>query len=147
MRFTGNFFSESAHVHGGSSNHVLVPLVACTVGATASGAVILSLVGSSMTQPAVSSISPQAIVRNADTSEPTKTAQDQPMVETPLPPAVTSKVSGRDERVTQTEADHQAEVQSQHSQKHSRQRSREPHWRGRFAHAYWRLPRFSSWRY
>jgi hypothetical protein len=147
MRFTGNFFSEGAHVRGGSSNHtLLVPLVACAVGASASGAVILSLAGSTMTQPGVSSISPRAIVQNADTSEPTKTAQDRPMVETPPRPAVTSMVSGRDELVTQTEAEHQAEVHSQRSRKHSQQRSREPHWQLRFAHAFSPWPHFSSGR-
>jgi hypothetical protein len=146
MRFTGNFFSERAHVRGGSSNYaLLVPLVTCAVGATASGAVILSLVGSPMTQPGVSTISPRAIVRNAGTSEPTKTAQDRPMVETPPPPAVTSKVSGGDELVTQTEAEHQAEVHSQQSRKHNQQRTREPHRHERFAHAFSPLPRFSSW--
>ena len=144
MRFTGNFFSEGAHVRGGSFNHtLLVPLVACAVGAAASGAVMLSLVGSAMTQPGISSISPRAIVRNAGTSEPTKTAQDRPMVERPLQPAVTSIVR-RDELVTQTEAEHRAEVHSQQSRKHGQQRSREPYWQRRFAHAFWPWPRFSS---
>jgi hypothetical protein len=68
------------------------------------------------------------------------------MIDNPLPPGVTSKVSGRDERVSQSEAEHQAEVHSQQLQKHSQQRSREPHWHRRFAHAFWR-PRFGSWRY
>jgi hypothetical protein len=131
---------------GGSSNHpLLVPLVACAVGATASGAVILSLVGSPMTQPGVSTISPRAIVRNAGTSEPTKNAQDRPIVETPPRPAVTNMVLGRDEPVTQTESEHQAEVHNQQSRKHSQQRSREPHWHGRFAYGFSPLSRFSSW--
>ena len=87
MRSTGNFFSTRR----GSSNHtLLVPLVACAVGAAASGAVILSQLGSPKTQPGVSSISPRAIVRNVGASEPTKTAQDRPIIETPLRPAVTS---------------------------------------------------------
>ena len=138
MRSTGNFFSARR----GSSNHtLLVSLVACAVGAAASGAVILSLVGSPMTQPGVSSFSPRAIVRNSGASEPTKTAQDRPMVETPPPPAVTSMVSGRDELVTQTEAE-QADRQSR---KHSQQRSRKRHWQGRFAHAFSPMPRFGSW--
>ena len=142
MRFTGNFFSERAHLRGGSPNHTfLVPLVACALGATASGAVILSLVGSSTTQPGISSISPRAIVRNAGTSEPTKTAQDRPIIETPLRPAVTSAVSGRDELVTQTEA----EPAGQQSRKHSQQSSRKRHWQRRFARAFSPLPRFGSW--
>ena len=141
MRFTGNFFSEW-HLRRGSSNHtLLVPLVACAVGAAASGAVILSLVGSPMTQPGVSSISPRAIVRNVGASEPTKTAQDRPMIETLLRPAVTSAVSGRDELVTQTEA----EPAGQQSRKHSQQSSRKRHWQRRFARAFSPLPRFGSW--
>jgi hypothetical protein len=142
MRFTGNFFSEGHHVSGGRSSHtLLVPLVACAVGATASGAVVLSLVGSPVTQQSVSSSSPRAIVRAASTSEPTETAKNQPMVEMP-PPAVTTKVSGRDEPVTK--AEHQAEVHNQQSRKHSQQRSRERYWQGRFAHTFWSSSRFSS---
>ena len=146
MRFTGNYFSEWAYGRGVSSNHtLLVPLVACAVGATASGAVILSLAGSPATQPSVSSNSPRVIVRSAGTSEPTENAQDRPMVETPPRPAVTNMASGRNEPVTQTESEHQTEVHSQQSRKHSQQHSREPHWHGRFAHAYSPLTRFSSW--
>src|SRR5215472_12112041 len=64
MRFTGNFFS-------------VVPLVACAVGATASGAVLFYPAGSPITQPDASSISPRAIVvRNAVSSEPTQTAKN-----------------------------------------------------------------------
>jgi hypothetical protein len=66
------------------------------------------------------------------------------MVEMPLPPAVSTKLSGRDEPVTQTEAEHQAEVPNQQSRKHSQQRSRERYWQGRFAHAFWSSPRFGS---
>jgi hypothetical protein len=148
MRFTGNFFSEWAHVRGGSSNHALfVAVVACAVGATASGAVILTLVGSPTTQPSVSSISPRAIVRNTGASEATKTAQDQPTVEILPRPAVTGMVAGRDEPATKTEEDHQAEVNGQESRKHSRAliRSREPYWRRPFARAFSPSPRFSSW--
>jgi hypothetical protein len=144
MRFTGNFFSEADVRRGGSNYTLLVPLVACAVGATASGAVLLYLVGSPITQPGASSISPRAIVRNAATSEPTETAKTQPVGEMPLPPAVTSKVSGRGEPVTQTEAEHQAEVHNQQSRKHSQQRSRERYGQGRFAHAFWSSSRFSS---
>ena len=141
MRFTGNFFSETRR---GSSNHsLLAALVACALGATASGAVILSLAGLPTTQPRVSSISPRAIVRNAGSSEPTETTQNRPVVEKP-PPTISSTVSGRDKLVTQTEAEHQVEVHSEQSRKHSQQHSREPHWQRRFAHAFWQLPRFSS---
>ena len=146
MRFAGNFFSEWGQ--GKSSHHtLLVALVACAVGATACVAVILSLVGSPTTQPAVSSDSPRAIVRNAGASEATKSAQAQPMVETPSRPAATAVVSGRDEPATQAQVDHQAELHSQESRKHSRVviRSREPYWWRPFAHASSQSPRFSSW--
>jgi hypothetical protein len=148
MRFTGNFYSEWAHARGGSSNRTLFfALVACAVGATASGAVILSLVDPPSTQPGVPSISQRAIVRNTNVSETTKTAQDQPAVETLPRPAATAMVSGRDEPATQTEEHHQTEVPSQESRKHSRvvTRSREPYWRRPFAHAFWSSPRFGSW--
>ena len=140
MRFTGNFFSETRR---GSSNHsLLAALVACALGATASGAVILSLAGPPTTQPGVSSISPRAIVRNAGTSEPTQAPQNRPVVETPT--TISSTVSGRDKLVTQNEAEPQVEVHSQQSPKHSQQHSRGPHWQRRSAHAFWQLPRFSS---
>lgn len=140
MRFTGNFFSEGAHLRGGRSNHsFLVPLVACAVGATASGAVVLSLMGSPVPQPGPSSIPPRAIVRNAAPSG-TETAKIQPVVETPLPSAVTAKVSDRDEPVTQTEAEQPVEVHDQQSRKHSQQHTRERYSQGRFRP----FPRFSS---
>jgi hypothetical protein len=145
MRFTGNFYSEWDHARGGSCNRtLLVVLVACAVGATASGAVILSLVGSPSTQPGVPSISQRAIVRNTSASEATKTAQDHPGVEAPPRPAATAMVSGHDEPATQTEEDHQTEVHSQKSRKHSRvvTRSHEPYWRRPFAHAFSPSPRF-----
>ena len=145
MRFTGNFYSEWANARGNHS--LLVALVACAVGATAGGAVMLSLVGSPVTHPGVSSISPRAIVRNAGTSEASKTVQDQPTVETPPRSAAIGMVSGRDEPATQTEEDGQAEVHSHESRKHGRVviPSHEPHWRRPFAHAFSPLPRFGSW--
>jgi len=141
MRFTGNFFSEGAHLRGGRSNHTfLVPLVACAVGATASGAVVLSLMGPPVPQsPGPSSVPPRAIVRSAGPSG-TETAKNQPAVETPLPSAVTAKVSDRDEPVTQTVAEQQAEVHDQQSRKHSQQHTRERYSQGRFRP----FPRFSS---
>jgi hypothetical protein len=137
-------FPEGSHVLGGRSSHaLLVPLVACAVGATASGNVIFSLVGSPTAQQGVSSTSsPRAIVRAAGTSL-TETAKNQPAVNTSLPPAVTTKVSSRDELIPETEAERQAEMRSQQSQKHSRQSSRGSHWQGRFTHA-WSWTRFSS---
>ena len=145
MRSMGNYHSKWADARGDTRRTFLVTSVACAVGATASGAVILSLVGSPATQPSVSSASPRAIVRSAGTSGPTENAQDRPVVEIPLRPAVTSMASGRDEPVTQMESEHQTEAHNQQSRKHSQQHSREPHWHGRFAHAFSGLPRFSSW--
>ena len=161
MRLMGNYYSEWADTRGNTRHTILVTLVACAVGATASAAVIFSLASSSTTQPGVPSISPQAIVRNGSSEVP-KTAQDGPAVEpTPSPqaivrnagapdipkatqdgpvesmppPAPTNMASGRAEPATQTEAEHQTEAQSQQSRKHGRvvRRWREPYWR-RFAH-------------
>ena len=142
MRFTGNFYSESAHTRGVSSNHpILVPLLACVVGAAASGAVILSLAGSSTTQPGVLSISPRAIVRNIGESETNKTVQDRPTAETSVRPTGTNEVT------TQTDAEHQPEANKQESRKHRRvvTRSRESYWRGRFGRSFSQLPHFSNW--
>lgn len=143
MRWNGTSYSEWAPVRRERA-HILVVLVACAIGATTSAAVILSLGDFPITQTGVPPISPRAIVRNVrSTSESNKTVQDRPMVGS-LPSAVTSIVSGRDEPVAQTEAEHQGEVHSQQSQRHRQQRSREPHWQGRFAHGFWRVTRFSS---
>jgi hypothetical protein len=160
MRLIGNYYSEWSDTRGNKRHTLLVTLVACAVGATASAAVIFSLANSTTTQPDVPSISrqaivrdvrasevqttqdgpvvkptpsPQAIVRNASASDAPKTAQDGPVEPTPRP--ATSMASGRDEPVTQTEAEHQTEAQSQQSRKHGRvvRRWREPYWR-RFAH-------------
>jgi len=167
MRLIGNFYSEWAHDRGNFHHTLLVTLVACAVGATASAAVILFLASSPITQPGAPSISPRPIVRNA--SEPPKAAQDGPMVETtPSPgaivrntgtsdvsktaqeklkvetapsPAATGMVANRDESVTQTEAEHQTEAHSHQSRKHGR--VREPYWR-RFAHNFSPKP-FGSW--
>jgi hypothetical protein len=135
MRSTGHFYSERGHRHP-----LLVPLVATAVGATASAAVILSLVGSPPTQPDISSISPRPIVRDVGASVAKETVKDQPTAETPLRPTATNEV------VTQTDAEHQPEVSKQEPRMHKRvaTRSRESYWRGRFARAF-SQPRFSSW--
>ena len=162
MRLIGNYYSEWADTRGNTRHTLLVTLVACSVGATASAAVIFSLASSSTTQPEVPSISPHAIVRNVGASEVPKVAQDGRVVEpTPSPrvivrnagasdvpktiqdgtvepmpqPAATNMASGRDEPGTQTDAEHRTEAQSQLSRKHGRvvRRWREPYWR-RFAH-------------
>lgn len=145
MRFAGNFFSEWQRKD--SRHTLLVAFVTCAVSATACAAVILSLVGSPTTQPAVSSNSPRAIVRNADTSEATQSARDYPMADTPSRPAVTAVASGSDAPARQVQENHQVEVHSQKSRTHSRvlMRSREPYWRRPFAHAFSKSPRFSSW--
>lgn len=160
MRLIGNYYSEWSDTRGNTRHTLLVTLVACAVGATASAAVIFSLASSTTTQPDVPLISrqaivrdvhaseaqtaqdgpvvkptssPQAIVRNASASDAPKTAQDGPIEPTPRP--ATSMAAGRDEPVMQTEAEHQTEAQSQQSRKHGRvvRHLREPYWR-RFAH-------------
>ena len=144
MRFAGNFFSEW---QGKGSHHTLLAaFVACAVGATACAAVVLSLVSSPTTQPAVSSNS-RAIVRNAGAPEATQSVQDHPMAETPSRPAVNAVASGPDEPARQAQENHEVEVRGQESRKHSRVviRSREPYWRRPFSHAFSRSPRFSSW--
>jgi hypothetical protein len=131
MRSIENFYSERGR-------DVLVPLVATAVGATASAAVILSLVGSPPPQHDVTSISPRPIVREIPASVVRETNKDQPTVETPLAPTG-NKVA------TQTEAN-QPEVSKQESRMHKRvvTRSRQSYWRGRFARTF-SQPRFSSW--
>jgi hypothetical protein len=169
MRLIGNFYSEWVHDRGNFHHTLLVTLVACAVGATASAAVILSLASSPITQPGSPSISPRAIVRNVAASEPSNAAQDEPMVETtPSPgaivrnagaseepktaqdepkvetaprPAATGMVVNRDESVTQTAAEHQTEVHGHQSRKHGL--VREPY-RRRFAHNFSPKP-FGSW--
>src|SRR5215472_12079138 len=154
----GNYYSEWADARGDTHRTLLVTLVACAVGATASAAVIFSLASSPTTQSGVPPISPRAIVRNVGAPELPKTVQGGPQVEpTPSPqatvrnagafeapkavqnepveptsrPAANGMVSARDEPVTQTEAEHRAGVHSQQPRRHSRVRY--SYWR-RFAH-------------
>jgi hypothetical protein len=135
MRSIENFHSERGH-----GQTLLVPLVATAVGATASAAVILSLVGSPPPQHDVSSISPRPIVRDIGASVVKETIKDQPTAETPLPPTGINKVA------TQTGVEHQPEVSMQESRMHKRvvTRSRQSYWRGGFARAF-SQPRFSTW--
>jgi hypothetical protein len=139
-----------------SGRTLLVSLVACAVGGTASAAVILSLVDFAMTQASVPPISPRAIVWKAS-------AQNSPMVEAPTRLAATSLVSPADKPViqnspavekatpvamvsssnepaTQTKAEHPSEV---HSQQWRKRTKREHHWRRRFAHI--SSTRFGLW--
>ena len=161
MRSMGNY-SEWADARGDTRRTLLVTLVACAVGATASAAVIFSLASSPTTQSGVPAISPRAIVRNVGAPEVPKTAQAGPVVEPspspraivrnagaseapkttqdrpdePMPrPPVTSTASGLDDPVNRTEAEHQTEAPSQQSRKRGRvvRRWHEPYWR-RFAH-------------
>jgi len=158
MRLSGNYYSEWADTRRDTRRTLLVTLVACAVGATASAAVIFSLASSPTTQSGVSPISPRAIVRNVSAPAVPKTVQDGPVVEpAPSPqatvrnagafeapkavqkepveptsqPAAKSMVSARDEPVTQTEAEHRAGVHNQQPRRHSRVRYQ--YWR-RFAH-------------
>jgi hypothetical protein len=168
MRLMGNYYSEWADARGDTRRTVLVTLVACAVGATASAAVIFSLASSPTTQSSAPPISPRALVRNVGAPEVPKNVQGGPLVEpTASPqatvrnvgapevpkaaqsdpveptarPAAANMVSGRNEQVTQTKAEHQTEVHSQQSRRHSR--VHEPYWR-RFAHNLWPKP-FGSW--
>jgi hypothetical protein len=172
MRLIGNYYSERADARGNTRHTVLVTLVACAVGATASAAVLFSLASSPTTPPGVPSISPQAIVRNVTASEVPKTAQDGRAFEPTLSPraitrnagpsdlpkttqdgavgptprpAATNTASGIDDPATRTEAEHQTEAPSQQSRKHGRvvRRWREPYWR-RYAHNSSPRP-FSFW--
>jgi hypothetical protein len=115
MRLTGNYYSEWADAGGDTRRTLLVTLVACAVGATASAAVIFSLASSPTTQSGVPSIAPRAIVRNVGAPELPKTVQDEvpkAVQNEPVKPtsqrAANSMVSARDEPVTQTEAEHRA---------------------------------------
>ena len=157
MRSMGNY-SEWADAGGDSRRTLLVTLVACAVGATATAVVIFSLASSSTTQSGVPPISPRAIVRNVAAPEIPKTIQGGPQVEPtrslqttvrnagafeaprafqnePVEPtsqpAANGMVSARDEPVAQTQAEHRAGVHSQQPRRHSRVRY--PYWR-RFAH-------------
>jgi hypothetical protein len=171
MRLIGNYSSEWADNRGNTRNTLLVTLVVCAVGATASATIIFSLASSPATQSSVLTISPQAIVRNTAASEAPKTAQGGPAVEPMSSPqgvlrnagtsevsntaqiepaepklrAATSTASGHDQPATQTEAEHQTEIQSPQSRKHGRvvRHWREPYWR-RFAHNSSPRP-FGSW--
>ncbi len=164
MRLIGNYYSEWADAGGDTRRTLLVTLVACAVGATASAAVIFSLTSSPTTQSSVPAISPRAIVRNVGAPEVPKTVQDGPVVEPTLSPQVTVRkasafevpkplveptsrpaagiiISGRNDPVTQTEAEALAEVHRQPTRRHSR--VREPYWR-RFAHTLSPRP-FGTW--
>jgi hypothetical protein len=148
MRLIGNYYSEWADARGDTGRTLLVTLVACAVGATASAAVIFSLASSPTTQSSVPPISPRAIVRNIGAPEVPKTFQDEvpkvaqnEPVEPTSRPAAASTLSDPNEPVTQTKAEHQIEVHSQQSRRHSR--VRQPYWRG-FAHNLSPKP-FGSW--
>jgi hypothetical protein len=135
MRSIGNLYSQREH-----GQALLVSLVATAVGVTASAAVILFLMSSPTAQPDVSSISPRAIVRDIGGSETKEAVKGLPAVDTPLRPAGTNEVA------TQTETEHQPEVNKQEPRMHKRvvTRSREPYWRGRFVRAF-SQPRFGFW--
>ena len=129
-----------------SSRHtLLVPLVACAVGATASASVILALVDFATTQPSVPPISAKAIVRDASAFQSTTTAQNRPVVETPTRLAATDMVSALDEPVRQKEDEHSSEVHGQQLRKRAVVHSREPYWRRRFARTFSRTHRFGLW--
>lgn len=122
---------------------ILVVSVACALGATTSAALILSLGDFPIMQTGVPPVAAPGIVRNVSTWEPTKTAQDRAVAESPLPSAAPSMASGRDEPVAHSEVPHQRELPSQ--QRHRHQRVHGTHAR-RFANGSWRVTHFNSWR-
>jgi len=138
LRLIPNSSLEWAIRRDSPRHTLLVPFVACAVGATASAAVILALVDFATTQTSVPPISARAIVRDASAFQGTTTAQNIPVVETPMQLAPT-------ERVTQNEENYPSEVHGQQLRKHSRVvvHSREPYWQRRFTRT--RSQRFSLW--
>src|SRR6516165_5147824 len=111
MRLIGNYYSEWADTRRDTSRTLLVTLVACAVGATASAVVIFSLASSPTTQSGLPAISPRAIVRNVGAPEAPKTTQAGSRAEPPPPQP----------------AEHRAEVHSRQPRRHSRVRY--PYWR------------------
>ena len=145
LRLIPNSSLEWAFRRDSSRHTLLVPFVACAVGAIASAAVVLALVDFATTQTSVPPISARAIVRDASAFQSTTTAQNRPMVETPMQLAPTGMVSALDEPVTQKKEDHPSEVHGQQLRRHSRVvvHSREPYWQRRFTRT--RSQRFSLW--
>ena len=144
LRLIPNSSLEWAFRRDSSRHTLLVPFVACAVGATASAAVVLALVDAT-TQTSVPPISVRAIVRDASAFQGTTTAQNRLVVETPMQLAPTGTASALDEPVTQKEEDHPSEVHGRQLRKHSRVvvHSREPYWQRRFTRT--RSQRFSLW--
>lgn len=144
MRLIRNCSLEWAIWRDSSRYTLLVPLVACAVGATSSASVILALVDFGTTQSSVAPISAKAIVRDASTFQGVTTAQNRPVVETPRRLAATD-ISALDEPVTQKEEEHSSEVHGQQLRKRAVVHSREPYWRRRFARTFSRTHRFGLW--
>jgi hypothetical protein len=166
MQLNWDSFLERPIRRDSSRHTLLVALVACAVGGTASAAVILALVDFAMTQASVPPLSPRAIVWNASASQDTRTAQNSPVVETPIRLAATGMISSSDEPVAQnspvietptrlgatspahqpvaqTKAEHSSDVHSRQLRKHSRVATHEHYRRRRLAHTF--SPRFSIW--
>jgi hypothetical protein len=147
MQLIRNSSLERAIRQDSARHTLLVPLVACAVGATASAAVILALVDFATTQPSVPPISAQAIVRDVSAFQGTTAAQNRPVVETPRGLPATGMVSALDEPATQKEEERPSERHGQQLRKHGRilVHSRERDWRRRFGHNYSRSQHFSLW--
>jgi len=146
MRLNRNSSLEWSIRRDSSGRTLLVPLVACAVGATASAAVILALVDFATTQASVPPISARAIVRDASAFQGTATAQNRPVVETPRRLAATGMVSALDEPVTQKEEEHPSRVHNHQLRKYTAvTHSREPYWRRRFTRTFSRSQRSSLW--
>jgi hypothetical protein len=146
MRLNGNSHSDWISGRKESSAHILlVAVVACAVGATASAGVILSLLGSVIVQPRVPSIAPRVIASNNTASGPANIAQDQAATETAIPQVAIPTMPETALPVNQTQAGRQ--VHSHRLRKLGRVagRPRETYWRHRFTNAYSQLPRVSYW--
>jgi hypothetical protein len=149
---------------GDSSRHtVLVSLMACAVGGTASAAVILSLLNFSIAPLGVPPVPPVAITDNASAPQDTRIVAKALLLERPMRPAATSVVypsdqsvaqnspviepppvalvSSSDEPVTRAKAEHPSAGHSQRLSKHRRVH----YWRQRFTHTAVPSRRFSFW--
>jgi hypothetical protein len=158
---TGGRMRDSSHPK------LLVSLTACAIAGTASAAVFLCLLDFPMTPVAMPPVSPGAIVLNANASQDPSNLQNRPVLATPRVAAsgtvfpaddavarntpmieAATRLTGiglTNEPVTQTKAEHRAEVHNQQLRKHGRVAIREHHWRRRFAHTFSSAPRLSLW--
>jgi hypothetical protein len=150
MRSVGNFYPEWGHLAAPSTlrHSLFVTSVALAVGATASAAVMLSLVDSSAMQPRIVSTSAQTLVTKAEASGASTTTQDLPTaVEKNPPPAITGTIHDDAVTTAPTDAGHRAAVHiGRKAREHRRvviQRRKTHRWQ--FARGFAPFPRDRSW--